>query len=175
MFLTRKALNKIRLLSGAYCVMGLLCLLISGMIASFGIKSKFLVILGIICFPLGLFSRITGRYAEGKGPLLNSGNKLCWVCCLFLYGLVEGLYISPTYMWIKKSEHSFHTCSDEHFSFVPINSRLYPLPSPFIKRKRKIRSPPLISTPCIGELLVLVWQTKTGKRKNFKKPRSKAS
>lgn len=78
MFLTRKALKKIRLLSGAYFVMGLLCLLISGMIASFGIESKFLIILGIICFPLGLFSRITGRYAEGKGSLLNSGNKLIY-------------------------------------------------------------------------------------------------
>ena len=56
MFLTRKALKKIRLLTGAYYILGVLSLIISGVFAFLGIESKFSVILGIMCFLLGLFS-----------------------------------------------------------------------------------------------------------------------
>ncbi len=33
-------------------------------------------VLAVACFALGLFSYLTGRYSEGKGDLINHGNKL---------------------------------------------------------------------------------------------------
>lgn len=76
MFLTRKALQKIRLLTGAYYILGALCLIVSSAFAFLCIESKFLVILGIVSLLLGVLSRTIGRYSEGKGKLINSGNKL---------------------------------------------------------------------------------------------------
>lgn len=76
MFLTKKALTKIRLMTGVYCILGVLFLIISGILVSFLVKSIFLVILGIVCFPLAAVCYASGKYTEGKGKLINSGNKL---------------------------------------------------------------------------------------------------
>lgn len=76
MFLTRKSLKKIRLLTGAYYILGVFCFLMSGVFALLGEISWFLVAFGIVCLLLGVVFRAVGRYAEGKGILLNSGNKL---------------------------------------------------------------------------------------------------
>ena len=78
MFLTRKALRKIRLLVGAYFAIGAFCLVawLVLYVVSRREEGPLLVILGLLCFLLGLLFRQVGRYAEGKGRLINSGNKL---------------------------------------------------------------------------------------------------
>jgi len=76
MFLTRKAQKKIRLLTGAYYVLGLFCFLVSAMFSWLGMEIKVLMILGIISLVLGVLFGATGKYAEGTGKLINSGNKL---------------------------------------------------------------------------------------------------
>ena len=43
-----------------------------------GIESKLLLWLGIICFLLCIFFALWGRYAEGKGKLINLGHKLVY-------------------------------------------------------------------------------------------------
>lgn len=76
MFLTRKALNKITLLTAAYGILGVFCFIVAGIFAGLLIANKLLIILGIVSLILGIIFRTIGKYAEGKGKLINSGNKL---------------------------------------------------------------------------------------------------
>ena len=76
MFLTRKALKKIRLLIGTYFALGALSFVIAVIFKLFSIENKFIIILGFVCFLLGVFFGKIGRYSEGKGKLINIGNKL---------------------------------------------------------------------------------------------------
>ena len=76
MFLTQKALKRIRLLVGVYCGIGAFCLIVSIIFVYFDIETRFLAVLGAIALLLGVVFRKFGRYAEGKGKLLNLGNKL---------------------------------------------------------------------------------------------------
>ncbi len=76
MFLTKNALKKIRRFTIAYLALAGFCFAISAIFASFMIEYKLLVVLGIISLVLCALFRATGIYAEGKGKLINSGNKL---------------------------------------------------------------------------------------------------
>lgn len=76
MFLTKKSLRKIRTLVTAYYIIGLFCLVVYGIFSFFYVEGNFLLILGVLCFILGVIFRSFGRYAEGKGILINQGNKL---------------------------------------------------------------------------------------------------
>ena len=76
MFLTKKSLKKIRTLVAVYYIIGLFCLITHGIFKYFYIEGNFLLILGILCFGLAIVFRSVGRYAEGKGILINQGNKL---------------------------------------------------------------------------------------------------
>ncbi len=76
MFLTRKALKKIKLLVGVYCGLGAFCLIMSIVFVCLNMEIKFLIILGVLALFLGFVFNKFGRYAEGKGKLLNLGNKL---------------------------------------------------------------------------------------------------
>lgn len=76
MFLTRKALKKIRLIVGVYCGLAVFCLVMSIVFVLLDMEIKPLIILGVLALFLGfVFSKI-GRYAEGKAKLLNLGSKL---------------------------------------------------------------------------------------------------
>ena len=76
MFLTRKALRKIRLIVGAFCVEALVCFIVFGVFTYLEVESIALAIIGIICLFLAVSFRAIGRYAEGKAKLLANGNKL---------------------------------------------------------------------------------------------------
>lgn len=76
MFLSRKALEKIRFLAGAYFLLGVLCLVAFAVFQSLQAGGMVLLLLGVICFVCGFLSYMAGRYTEGKGNLINSGNKL---------------------------------------------------------------------------------------------------
>ena len=76
MFLTKKALKKIKLLVGVYCGLGAFCLIMSIVFVCLNMEIKFLIILGVLALFLGFVFNKFGRYAEGKGKLLNLGNKL---------------------------------------------------------------------------------------------------
>lgn len=76
MFLTRKALKKVKLLVGVYCGLGALCFIVSIIFVYFHIETAFLAVMGAIALFLGVIFNKFGRYAEGKGKLHNLGNKL---------------------------------------------------------------------------------------------------
>ena len=76
MFLTKKSLRRIRLLTSAYIILGIICFIISLIFSYFLVEYKLLVILGIVSLILGALFHMSGKYAEGKGKLLNSGNQL---------------------------------------------------------------------------------------------------
>ncbi len=78
MFLNKKAITKIALMSGAYILLSILCL---GTGIAFSIlfgEADTLIPLGIVCFCLGISFIFWGRFAEGKGKLLAKGNKLIY-------------------------------------------------------------------------------------------------
>jgi len=75
MFLTKKSILKIWLLTGLYGILTIACLA-AFITTEIYVGTYFLAILAAICFVLGLFSYMVGRYAEGKGKLLDKGNKL---------------------------------------------------------------------------------------------------
>ncbi len=75
MFLTKKGLLKILMVAIIYFVVGSLCLALGAFIASLGVNGKFLFVLGAVCYALSPLLALWGRYAEGKGILINTGNK----------------------------------------------------------------------------------------------------
>lgn len=79
MFLTKKALKKIKCVVGVYIGTGIFCLVATILFAYFELDTesdKFIVILGALSLLLALLYRKMGRYAEGKGKLITQGNKL---------------------------------------------------------------------------------------------------
>lgn len=76
MFLTKKSLAKIRLLTGLFYLVGAFCFAVFGVYESMDTECKDLAILGILSIFLGIIFRAAARYSEGKGNLIISGNKL---------------------------------------------------------------------------------------------------
>lgn len=76
MFLTKKSVIKIAIMAVCYFLIGSLSITIWFIFNRIGIYENFLLILGIITYLLGLLFIFWGRYAEGKGKLINLGTKL---------------------------------------------------------------------------------------------------
>jgi len=70
MFLTKKSLTKILLLTGAYFVIAVTCTVLSVVW-----NAKVLLVIGIISFILCIIMFLCGYYAEGDANLFNLGNK----------------------------------------------------------------------------------------------------
>ena len=77
MFLTKKSLQKILLVTAVYFVLGSACILLFRLLSSMGLEGNVLLVLGIITYLLCPIVFFGGRYAEGEGKLINLGNK--WV------------------------------------------------------------------------------------------------
>lgn len=75
MFLTKKSRFKILIMALCYFILGSICIALWAVSKSFGIETKILY-LGIILYLLCPLFVLWGRYAEGKGKLINLGNKL---------------------------------------------------------------------------------------------------
>ncbi len=76
MFLTKKAFWKIAVIAICYVVLGGICIGSAILFSNMGIDVKPLLVLGIIVYALCPILILWGRYAEGKGKLINLGNKL---------------------------------------------------------------------------------------------------
>ena len=76
MFLTKKALRKILWMVILYLVLGTVCIGLSVLFKAMDISAPALAILGVITYLLCIIMAFCGWYAEGKGILLNLGNKL---------------------------------------------------------------------------------------------------
>ena len=76
MFLTKKSLRKILIMAICYFMLGSISVVLWAFFNSMGINENFLLILGIIVYLLCVLIFFWGRYAEGKGKLINLGNKL---------------------------------------------------------------------------------------------------
>lgn len=76
MYINKKSLTKIWLLVGAYLALGTFSFLISILFAILEIEGNFHIIAGCFCLAVAPLTYAIGRYAEGKGKLINSGNRL---------------------------------------------------------------------------------------------------
>ncbi len=76
MFLTRKSFLKILIMAICYFILGSIAISLWFVFNGMGISENFLLILGIIVYLLCVLMIFWGRYAEGKGKLINLGNKL---------------------------------------------------------------------------------------------------
>ena len=76
MFLTKKGFFKILIMAIGYFVLGSACIAAWVIFKSIGIVANALWILGLITYLLCVIMIFWGRYAEGKGILINLGNKL---------------------------------------------------------------------------------------------------
>lgn len=76
MFITKKSFRKILLMAILYFVLGSLLLGLGIVLENLDAGNKFLFILGAVCYLLCPLIIVWGRYAEGKGKIVNSGNKL---------------------------------------------------------------------------------------------------
>ena len=76
MFLTKKGFIKILIMAIAYFIVGSLSITAWVIFRSIGIPAKALLVLGIIIYLLCVIMIFWGRYAEGKGILINLVNKL---------------------------------------------------------------------------------------------------
>ena len=76
MFLTKKSFRKILIMAICYFLLGSISIVSWAVFNSMGIKENFLLILRIILYLLCPLIIFWGRYAEGKGKLINLGNKL---------------------------------------------------------------------------------------------------
>lgn len=76
MFLNKKSLTKIRLLTGAYLVLSASCFLIAILFSAWQIEYKSHIFLGCLSLALmPIFYKI-GHFSEGKGKLITKGNQL---------------------------------------------------------------------------------------------------
>ena len=76
MFLTQKSLRKIRLLTTAYFILDAIMLVLALLSLALHINAvPDFIFLGLVIL-LGLLFNKWGRFAEGKGKLINAGNKL---------------------------------------------------------------------------------------------------
>ncbi len=77
MFLTRKSLKKINALTIVYCAMSVVFFSIFVVFKWLRIsEDNLLLVFVILPLIMCIIFRMVGRYAEGKGKLINSGNKL---------------------------------------------------------------------------------------------------
>ena len=76
MFLTLKGFLKILIFAVVYFMLGSICIVISFWSTCMGISAYELLIIGIIMYFLDVLVVITGFNSEGKGKLINLGNKL---------------------------------------------------------------------------------------------------
>lgn len=76
MFLTKKGFIKILIMAIAYFIVGSLSITAWVIFRSIGIPAKALLVLGVIIYLLCVIMIFWGRCAEGKGILINLGNKL---------------------------------------------------------------------------------------------------
>lgn len=76
MFLTKKSIRKICIMAILYFALGSICVALAFLFGNMGVSAEFLFYLGIITFLLGGPVALCGWYAEGKGKLINLGNKL---------------------------------------------------------------------------------------------------
>lgn len=76
MFLSKKSFKKVLLMTGCYFFLGSISLIASYVFNNMGVPSGFLTVLGIIMYFLCVPVYFWGRYAEGKGIFLNTGNNL---------------------------------------------------------------------------------------------------
>ena len=76
MFITKKNFRKIIIMSVCYFSLGTIDIIISLLFNSIGFSADFLLALGIITYFLCGLMFFWGWYAEGKGKLINLGNKL---------------------------------------------------------------------------------------------------
>lgn len=76
MFLTKKSYRKILIMAICYFVIGTSGIVLGIVFGDVGRVDKFLIVLGILAYLLGVLFIFWGRYAEGKGKLINLGNKL---------------------------------------------------------------------------------------------------
>lgn len=76
MFLTKKSFIKIFVAVICYFLLGSVSITLWAIFRNMGISEKFFLIFGIILYLLCVLVAFWGRYAEGKGKLVNLGNKL---------------------------------------------------------------------------------------------------
>ena len=76
MFLTKKSFRKILIMAICYFILASIAISLWAVFNSMGIKENFLLMLGIIVYLLCVLIIFWGRYAEGKGKLVNLGNEL---------------------------------------------------------------------------------------------------
>ena len=76
MFLTKKSFRKILIMAICYFILGSIAIILWAVFNSMGIKENSLLMLGFIVYLLCVLITFWGRYAEGKGKLINLGNKL---------------------------------------------------------------------------------------------------
>ncbi|MBE6649552.1 MAG: hypothetical protein E7614_08570 [Ruminococcaceae bacterium] len=76
MFLDKKGFRKILIWAIVTFVEGCFCIGMAMFLAFLGRSYKFLLVLGIISYVFTAYSIFFGRYAEGKGKLINLGNDL---------------------------------------------------------------------------------------------------
>lgn len=76
MFLTKKGFIKILIMAICYFLLGSISITLWAVFNSMGVNENFLLILGIVIYLLCVLISFWGRYAEGAGKLINTGNKL---------------------------------------------------------------------------------------------------
>ncbi len=76
MFLTKKSFRKIMIMAICYFALGSICIAHWLFFNSIGVTDNTLLILGIVVYLLCALVSICGYFAEGKGKLINLGNKL---------------------------------------------------------------------------------------------------
>ncbi len=76
MFLTNKSFRKILIVAVCYLILGSVAIALWAVFSSSGIECPLLSILGIIVYLFCILIVFWGRYAEGKGKLINLGNRL---------------------------------------------------------------------------------------------------
>ena len=76
MFLSKKGFWKIMIMAICYFILGTFLIVIASICALIGLEYKLALILGIFMVLMIAPIICFGRYAEGKGKLINMGNKL---------------------------------------------------------------------------------------------------
>lgn len=76
MFLTKKSIRKICIMTICYVLLGSICVALSACFENLGVPADFLKNLGTVTVSLGMPVAFIGWYAEGEGKLINLGMKL---------------------------------------------------------------------------------------------------
>jgi len=76
MFITKKALRRMKIMVGIFLGIGVFFLLIAGLFACLDIEYTQVLVLAVVECLLALLFFWASRHSEGKGQLINKGNKL---------------------------------------------------------------------------------------------------